>query len=64
MNINYRNPRHTLCGRIDVEIEIKEDRWVVFTADPADSESMGRALHKAILDDAAVGRVTIAPVED
>jgi hypothetical protein len=64
MNINYRNPQHTPCGRIDVEIEIRPDRWVPFTADPADSEPMGRALYRAILEDAAVGRVTIAQVED
>lgn len=60
----YRNARHVGDGRIDIEIARPNGAWRPFTADPADPEEHGRAIHAVILADAAAGLITILPAEE
>lgn len=59
----YRNARHVGDGRIDIEIERPNGAWRPFTADPADPEEHGRAIHAAVLADEAAGLIVILPAE-
>lgn len=52
--MNYRNAKHTSCGRIDCEIEHPKHGWIPYTLDPADTDTTvdNDALLLAIGDDA------------
>lgn len=41
-----RNPAYNQFGTIDIEIEHPRFGWIPFTADPNDTEPMGRKLHQ------------------
>lgn len=51
--IEYRNPRYTAHGTIDVEINHPEFGWIPFTADPNDVEPHGRQIFADLKDEAA-----------
>jgi hypothetical protein len=46
--MKYRNPKYTVDGRIDCEIEHPQFGWILFTADPNDTEPHGRELFETI----------------
>lgn len=50
---NWRNPRFTASGAVDVEVEHPEFGWIPFTASPDDPEEHGRTLFHASKDTAA-----------
>jgi hypothetical protein len=53
--MKYRNPKYTVDGRIDCEIEHPDYGWIPFTADPNDPEEYGRNLFEQIK---SVGNIT------
>ena len=59
--LDYRNPRMTETGTIDMEIDHPVFGWIPFTASPADPEEYGRNLHAEALLTAAP--YVPAPVE-
>jgi len=48
-DVNIRNCRAIVDGRIDCEIEHPVFGWIPFTADANDVEPHGRAIHAAAL---------------
>lgn len=59
--MRYKNPRYTVHGDIDIELDHPEFGWVPFTASPRDPESEGgRALFNEI---AAKDPGHVAPYE-
>jgi hypothetical protein len=55
----FRSPIRLPDGRIDVEFEHPTLGWLPFTADPADPEEQGRALHARLLADETAGLITV-----
>lgn len=45
--MNFRNATYNSHGTIDCEIEHPQFGWIPFTADPNDSEQIGREIHAA-----------------
>lgn len=45
--MNFRNAAYNRHGTIDCEIEHPQFGWIPFTADPNDSEQIGREIHAA-----------------
>lgn len=52
--MNYRNPKYTASAAIDVEINHPQFGWILFTADPDDTENFGRDLFAEIETDGGV----------
>lgn len=48
--MKFVNPSYNRFGTIDCEYQHPELGWIPFTADPADVEPLGRALHAAIIE--------------
>lgn len=50
MALEFRNPKFTKEGRIDIELNHPEYGWIPFTADPDDVEQHCRDLYAAALE--------------
>lgn len=46
----WRNPKHTTDGRINLEISHQRLGWIPFTADPDDVEEVGRAIYDQVVE--------------
>lgn len=51
--MEYKNPRYTAAGTIDVDIEHPDFGWIPFTADPDDVEPHGRQIFEDLKAEAA-----------
>ena len=51
--MQYRNPRFTAQGAIDVEIDHPDFGWIAFTASPDDPEEHGRQIFEDLRGEAA-----------
>lgn len=49
MSFNLKNPRFNSSGTIDVEYEHPIYGWIPFTANPNDTEQLGKDIHAAAL---------------
>lgn len=58
MALEFKNPRYTKDGRIDIELNHPDYGWIPFTADPNDVEQHCRDLYTSAL---AVGPAPYTP---
>lgn len=47
--MNIRNPKYNAVGTVDVEIEHPLYGWIPFTAQPQDTEALGRDIYAAVI---------------